>query len=109
LKLMCDVHLSSFAFNFNLRLYITVITQLQQIIPRTVKISDAYNSGSDDEQAFIQNLAIFLTQFFKAGPGRYCSPRHMMPFKLSVGSGTEDMVPDPARPIRTVHFENPTD
>ena len=63
------------------KLYATVITQLQQILPRSVKISDAYNNGSDDEQAFIQNLAIFLTQFFKAGPGRYCSPRHMMPFK----------------------------
>ena len=29
--------------------------------------------------------------------------------KLSVGSGIEDMVSSSARPIRTVHFENPTD
>jgi len=28
--------------------------------------------------------------------------------KLSVGSGTENMVWDPGRPFRTVHFENPT-
>jgi hypothetical protein len=44
-------------------------------------------------------------------PARCCSPRHrmLMPFKLSVRSGIEDMVTNPARPIRTVHFENPTD
>jgi hypothetical protein len=29
--------------------------------------------------------------------------------KLSVGSDIEDMVPNPVRPIRTVHFENFTD
>mmetsp|Transcript_8127 Transcript_8127/g.30464 ORF Transcript_8127/g.30464 Transcript_8127/m.30464 type:complete len:1079 (-) Transcript_8127:1645-4881(-) len=46
-------------------LYVTVITQLQTILPRTVKIAEAYANGSDDEQAYIQNLAIFLTQFFK--------------------------------------------
>lgn len=47
------------------KLYVTVITQLQQILPRSVKIAEAYANGGDDEQAYIQNLAIFLTQFFK--------------------------------------------
>ena len=51
--------------NHFVKLYVTVITQLQSILPRTVKIAEAYANGSDDEQAFIQNLAIFLTQFFK--------------------------------------------
>ena len=47
------------------KLYVAVVEQLQQILPRSVKIAEAYANGSDDEQAYIQNLAIFLTQFFK--------------------------------------------
>ena len=38
----------------------------------------------------------------------YCSPHHETLVKLSVGSGIEDMVSSPVRPIITVHFENPT-
>ena len=33
----------------------------------------------------------------------------MRGLKLSVGSGIEDMVSNPVRPIRTVHSENTTD
>jgi hypothetical protein len=39
--------------------------------------------------------------------GRSTRPRFQL--KLSVGSGVEDMVPNPVRPIRLVRFENSTD
>jgi hypothetical protein len=31
------------------------------------------------------------------------------PLKLSVGTGIEDMVSNPVRPVRTAHFDNLTD
>ena len=37
------------------------------------------------------------------------SPRYSPNFKLSVGSGIEFLVSNPARPIRSVHFGNLTD
>eukprot|EP00850_Spirogloea_muscicola_P001322 SM000005S17119 [mRNA] locus=s5:278232:288307:- [translate_table: standard] len=39
---------------------------LQAILPLTTNIPEAYNVGSDEDQAFIQNLALFFTSFFKA-------------------------------------------
>jgi hypothetical protein len=41
--------------------------QLQQIIPAGVNIAEAYENGTDDQQAFVQNLALFFTGFFKVG------------------------------------------
>ncbi|KNA06335.1 hypothetical protein SOVF_182050 isoform B [Spinacia oleracea] len=38
----------------------------EAILPQTTSIPDAYANGSSDEQAFIQNLALFFTAFFKA-------------------------------------------
>jgi hypothetical protein len=40
--------------------------QLQAILPPGT-IPDAYANGSSEEQAFIQNLALFFTSFFKVG------------------------------------------
>lgn len=36
-----------------------------QMIPLTLNIRDAYASGSDKEQQFIQNLAMFLCTYLK--------------------------------------------
>jgi len=38
-----------------------------------------------------------------------CSLRHRVSLKPSVWSGIDDLVLNPNRPIRTVHFRNPTD
>lgn len=48
------------------RLFTIFMTQLQGILPNDVNIAQAYDRGTDDEQAFIQNLALFFTAFFKA-------------------------------------------
>ncbi|KAF5450891.1 hypothetical protein F2P56_031207 [Juglans regia] len=41
------------------------MVQLQAILPRTTNIPEAYAHGSSEEQAFIQNLALFFTSFYK--------------------------------------------
>lgn len=42
-----------------------VMTELEQMIPLTLNIRDAYARGGDKEQQFIQNLAMFLCTFLK--------------------------------------------
>jgi exportin-1 len=41
------------------------IGQLGSILPAGTNIPAAYERGSDQDQDFVQNLAIFLTTFFK--------------------------------------------
>ena len=41
------------------------ITQLQEMLPLQTDIRQAYSNGSDAEQQFIQNLALFLCTFLK--------------------------------------------
>lgn len=46
--------------------YKMFMTQLMQILAPGTSIRDAYEQSSDEEQAFVQNLALFLTGFFRA-------------------------------------------
>ena len=39
--------------------------QLKTMIPLDANIKDAYNTGSDEEQNFVQNLSLFLCTFLK--------------------------------------------
>ncbi|XP_074320433.1 protein EXPORTIN 1A [Silene latifolia] len=48
------------------KMYNVFMVQLQAMLPPTTNIPDAYANGSTDEQAFIQNLALFFTSFFKS-------------------------------------------
>ena len=57
----------------------------------------------------ISNVCNF-EDLHKSRANRFATTRYdPLYFKLSVGSGIEDMVTNLARPIRTVHFENSTD
>jgi len=46
-------------------LYTLTMAQLKQMLPLTTNLKDAYGNGRDDEQNFIQNLALFLSSFLK--------------------------------------------
>lgn len=46
-------------------LFINVMRQLEQILPHDTNIREAYAAGQDQEQNFIQNLAIFLCTYLK--------------------------------------------
>lgn len=46
-------------------LYTQTMVQLQQMLPINTNIRDAYSNGQDEEQKFIQNLAMFLCTFLK--------------------------------------------
>lgn len=47
-------------------LYGAFMTQLAQILPPGTDIAAAYERGTDEQQAFVQNLALFLTAFLRA-------------------------------------------
>jgi len=46
-------------------LFKCTMEQLKQMLPTTVDMKSSYASGSDSEQNFIQNLALFLCTFLK--------------------------------------------
>ena len=39
--------------------------QLKTMIPLDANVKEAYNTGSDEEQNFVQNLSLFLCTFLK--------------------------------------------
>ncbi|XP_009351846.1 protein EXPORTIN 1A isoform X1 [Pyrus x bretschneideri] len=69
LQCLTEVAALSFGEFYNaqyVKMYSIFMVQLQTILPPTTNIPEAYTNGSGEEQAFIQNLALFLTSFYKA-------------------------------------------
>ncbi|OXA47591.1 Exportin-1 [Folsomia candida] len=48
-----------------LQLFSQTLSQLEVMIPLPIDLRDAYSRGGDDEQQFIQNLAMFLSTFLR--------------------------------------------
>ncbi|KAA3468518.1 protein EXPORTIN 1A-like [Gossypium australe] len=70
LTLQCLTEVASLNFGdyYNVqyvKMYNIFMVQLQTILPPTTNIPEAYAHGSSEEQAFIQNLALFFTSFYK--------------------------------------------
>ncbi|KAL6122954.1 hypothetical protein ACLB2K_075478 [Fragaria x ananassa] len=71
LALQCLTEVAALTFGdfYNtqyVKMYMIFVVQLQTILPTTTNIPEAYANGSSEEQAFIQNLALFFTSFFKS-------------------------------------------
>lgn len=49
--------------------YHVFMAQLQQVVPPSVNIAEAYEKSADEQQRFVQNLALFFTGFFRAHVG----------------------------------------
>ena len=46
-------------------LFSLTMGQLKTMLPLTTNLKDAYKSGRDDEQNFIQNMALFISTILK--------------------------------------------
>lgn len=69
LQCLTEVAALSFGDFYNMqyvKMYNVFIVQLQAILPHSTNVPDAYANGTSEEQAFIQNLALFFTSFYKA-------------------------------------------
>ncbi|KAI5082300.1 hypothetical protein GOP47_0002043 [Adiantum capillus-veneris] len=72
LQCLTEVAVLSFGETYDpqfVKLYNVFMLQLQLILVPGTNIPEAYANGSDNDQAFIQNLALFFTSFFKAHIG----------------------------------------
>ncbi|XAR71542.1 hypothetical protein NMG60_11017873 [Bertholletia excelsa] len=69
LHCLTEVAALNFGDFYNLqyvKMYNIFMLQLQAILPTHTNIPDAYANGTSEEQAFIQNLALFFTSFYKS-------------------------------------------
>ncbi|CAH9070808.1 unnamed protein product [Cuscuta epithymum] len=69
LQCLAEVAALSFGDFYNtqyVNMYNIFMVQLQTILPPQTNIPEAYAQGSNEDQAFIQNLALFFTSFFKS-------------------------------------------
>ncbi|XP_024969324.1 protein EXPORTIN 1A isoform X2 [Cynara cardunculus var. scolymus] len=68
LQCLTEVAALNFGDFYNMQyvnMYNIFMVQLQTVLPTSANIPDAYAHGSSEEQAFIQNLALFFTSFYK--------------------------------------------
>ncbi|KAL5767493.1 hypothetical protein ACOSP7_014100 [Xanthoceras sorbifolium] len=68
LQCLTEVAALNFGDFYNLQyvnMYNIFMAQLQTILPPSTNIPEAYAHGTSEEQAFIQNLALFFTSFYK--------------------------------------------
>ncbi|KAL0299807.1 UNVERIFIED_CONTAM: protein EXPORTIN 1A [Sesamum radiatum] len=68
LQCLTEVAALSFGDFYNMqyvKMYTIFMVQLQNILPPTTNFVEAYANGTTEEQAFIQNLALFFTSFYK--------------------------------------------
>ncbi|GMI78901.1 EXPORTIN 1, ARABIDOPSIS THALIANA EXPORTIN 1, exportin 1A, HEAT-INTOLERANT 2 [Hibiscus trionum] len=68
LQCLTEVAALNFGDYYNaqyVKMYNIFMVQLQAILPPTTDIPEAYAHGTSEEQAFIQNLALFFTSFYK--------------------------------------------
>ncbi|KAI4324875.1 hypothetical protein MLD38_030321 [Melastoma candidum] len=68
IQCLTEVAALNFGDYYNMQyvnMYNIFMVQLQAILPPNTSIPEAYAHGSSEEQAFIQNLALFFTSFYK--------------------------------------------
>ncbi|KAL1550627.1 Exportin-1 [Salvia divinorum] len=68
IQCLTEVAALSFGDFYNteyVKMYSIFMVQLQAIVPSTTNFVEAYANGNSEEQAFIQNLALFFTSFYK--------------------------------------------
>ncbi|KAL0546534.1 hypothetical protein IC582_016445 [Cucumis melo] len=69
LQCLTEVAALNFGDYYNrqyIEMYTVFMGRLQTILPPSTNIPEAYAHGSSEEQAFIQNLALFFTSFYKS-------------------------------------------